>query len=134
MVGLQAIMDAVAGSLTPLTSVITGLQITAFVNPNPTPPSVDVYPASVSMVPASMAGWEETLTVRARVSSPDDTGAQQLLLSLMDVDSPASVMAALRVDPTFGGVVGGSAVDERSGFNSYPGDYLGCEWLLRTIQ
>src|SRR5262245_32128188 len=128
-------MEAIAGSLDPLTTVVEGLQVTGFLNAAPTPPSLDVYPASVSsMTPVSMAGWEEMFTVRARVASPDDTGAQEVLLSLMDVDGPASVMAALRVDPTFGGTVGSSTVDERTGFTAYPGDYLGCEWTVRTIQ
>lgn len=134
MSGLAAIMDAVAASLEPLTGEVDGLQITGFLNPAPTPPSLDVYPADTSALPVSMNGWEEMLVVRCRVSTPDDLGAQEVLLSMMDIDGPASVLAALRADPTLGGVVGGSVVDERSGYQPYPGDYLGCEWRLRTIQ
>jgi hypothetical protein len=84
-----------------------------------------------------MGGWEEMFVVRARVSTPDDMGGQEVLLSMMDVDGPASVIVALVADPTFGGVVGGSAVDARSGFQPYAGsggDWLGCEWTVRTIQ
>jgi hypothetical protein len=132
--GLAEIVEAIVASLDPLTAEVAGLQITGFWNPNPTPPSIDVYPGGPSGLPASMDGWEETFTVRARVTSPDDLAAQDLLLSLMDTDGPASVITMLRVDPTLGGVVGGSAVDERSGFQSYPGDLLGCEWRVRTIQ
>lgn len=133
MSGLAAIMQAVAASLEPLMDEVDGLQITGFLNPALTPPSLDVYPADTSALPVSMAGWEEMLIVRARVSTPDDVGAQEVLLAMMDVEGPASVLAALRVDSTFGGVVGGSAVDERSGYQPYQ-DYLGCEWRLRTIQ
>jgi hypothetical protein len=132
MVGLQAVMEAIAGSLDVLD--VDGLQVTAFWNPTPTPPSLDVYPDTASPPQVSIEGWEENYIVRARVTTPDDVGAQALLLSLMDVDGPASVIAALRADSTFGGVVGGSAVDERSGYNQYPGDFLGCEWRVRTIQ
>jgi hypothetical protein len=132
--GLAAIIDAVAASLDPLMGEVAGLQITAFWNPNPTPPSIDVYVGGPSGLPVSQVGWEETFIVRARVASPDDVGAQEVLLSMMDIDGPASVIALLQADPSFGGVVGGSAVEERSGFQPYPGDYLGCEWRLRTIQ
>jgi hypothetical protein len=96
-------------------------------NAAPTPPSIDIYPASVSGVAASFNGFEETVTVRARVTTPDDTAGQQLLLGLMDVDGPASVIAALKTDARF-------AVDERSGYQGYPGDLLGCEWRVRWIQ
>jgi hypothetical protein len=127
MVGLAAMIDAVAASLDPLTAEVAGLQITAFLNAAPTPPSIDVYPASVSGVPASFNGWEETVTVRARVSTPDDIAAQEVLMGLMDVDGPASVIAALKADGRF-------VVDERSGFIPYPGDLLGSEWTVRWIQ
>jgi hypothetical protein len=125
--GLAEIIEAITASLDPLTVEIRGLQITPGINPNPTPPSIDVYPADVSGTPASINGWEESFTVRARVSTPDDLAAQELLLSLMDADGPTSVIAALRTNSGF-------AVDERTGFQPYPGDYLGCEWRVRTIQ
>jgi hypothetical protein len=134
MSGLAAIIDGIAASLDPLTAEVAGLQITAFMNPSPSPPSLDVYPADVSGLPVSQYGWEEMVTVRARMTTPDDVAAQELLLSMMDADGPTSVISMLQADPTFGGVVGGSAVDERSGFQPYPGDYFGCEWRVRTIQ
>ena len=134
MAGLTEIRQAIAASLDPLTDQVDGLQVTWFMNPTPTPPSLDVYPADSSMLPVSQAGWEETFIVRARVSTPDDVGAQEVLDALMDVDGTTSVAAAIRTDPTLGGTVGGTAVDERTGYQSYPGDYLGCEWRVRTIQ
>jgi hypothetical protein len=121
------IIEMIVASLDPLTSEIAGLQITAGQNPNPTPPSIDVYPADVSGVPVSINGWEESFTIRARVSTPDDMAAQEVLMSLMDSSGPTSVIEAIRVDSTF-------AVDERSGFEPYPGDYLGCQWRVRMIQ
>jgi hypothetical protein len=118
-------MDAVAASLDPLTQTVDGLQITNRQNPTPTPPSIDVYPAALSGEPGSFRnGWDETVTVRARVTTPDDVAAQDVLLGLMDVDGPTSVIAALQTDPRF-------AVLERSGFQPYAGDLLGCEWLVR---
>jgi len=125
-------MEAIASSLGVLD--VDGLQVTPFYNITPTPPAVDVYPDTAAPPQVAVGGWEDVFIVRARVSTPDDVAAQQLLLSLMDVDGGTSVMAALRADFTFGGVVGGSAVEERSGFNQYPGDFLGCEWRVRTIQ
>jgi hypothetical protein len=127
MVGLAAMLDAVAASLDPLTAEVAGLQITAFLNPAPTPPSIDMYPAAVSGLPVSFNGWEETATVRARVSTPDDIAAQEVLMGLMDLDGPSSVIAALKADGRF-------VVDERSGFIPYPGDFLGGEWIVRWIQ
>jgi hypothetical protein len=124
--GLLTIMEAIANSLDPLTTTVDGLQVVAGINPSPTPPSLDVYPAPVSMEPASFEGWEETFIVRARVSTPDDFAAQEVLWGLMDVDGDTSVMGALHD--------GGFVVDERTGPTSYPGDYLGCEWRVRTIQ
>jgi hypothetical protein len=132
--GLQAIMEGIAASLVPLQ--VDGLQVTAFMNANPTPPSLDVYPGGPSGAPAAQGVWEEMFTVRARISTPDDVAAQQVLLSLMDAEGPTSVIAALEADPTFGGVVDSSNVFERSGFEPYPGpggDWLGCEWRVGTL-
>lgn len=129
-------MDAIAAALEPLQAVVDGLQVTGFQNANPTPPSLDVYPSGPSGVPAAQHVWEELFTVRARVSAPDDVGAQQVLLSLMDADGPASVILALQADPTFGGTVADSQLVDRSGFVPYPGvggDWLGCEWRLTTV-
>jgi hypothetical protein len=123
--GLAELMDAVAATLDPLTVEVQGLQITSRLNPAPTPPSIDVYPATLSGDPASFHGaWDETVTVRARVTTPDDTAAQDVLLGLMELDGPSSVIAALQTDSRLG-------VIERTGFQSYPGDFLGCEWTVR---
>jgi hypothetical protein len=135
--GLAAIMEGIAASLEPLTATVDGLQITPYLNIEPTPPSIDIQPAGRSGFPVSEEGWEEVFTIRARVSTPDDIGGQEVLLALMDVDGPTSVIAALRVDRTFGGLVGSSAVDERTGYQPYAGaggDWPRCAWMLRTIQ
>jgi hypothetical protein len=132
--GLQEIMEAIAGSLDTLTATVPGLQVTWFQNASPTPPALDVYPDAAAPPQISMNGWRDVFVIRARVTTPDDIGAQQVLLSMMNVAGPGSVMAALRADQTFGGVVGGSGVIERSGFFQYPGDLLGCEWRLETVQ
>jgi hypothetical protein len=122
--GLAELMDAVVATLDPLTATVDGLQITAALNPAPTPPSIDVYPAAVSGDPASFRFWDETVTVRARVTSPDADGAQDVLLSLMEPEGPTSVIAAIQTDSRLG-------VIERTGYQAYPGDFLGCEWTVR---
>lgn len=128
MAGLAEMMEQIAATLVPLAAEIPGLQVTAFLNPAATPPSIDMYPSPVSGTPVTYRdGWEETVTVRARVTTPDDTAGQLVLLSLMDIAGPSSVIAALRTDSRF-------AVDERTGYQQYAGDFLGCEWTVRWVQ
>lgn len=136
MAGLAAIMAGIAAGLAPVAVEISGLQITPFMNPNPTPPSLDVFPAGPSGTKAAQGVWEQLFTVRARISTPDDIAAQELLLALMDPQGPSSVSSALEADPTFGGVVESSQLLDRSGFTPYAGvggDWLGCEWQVATL-
>jgi hypothetical protein len=125
--GLAAMMTDIAASLAPLTQAVAELQITPFANDAPTPPSIDMYPAPVSAVPIAQNGFDETLTIRARVTTPDDVAGQMVLLGLMDVSGPSSVIAALKTDSRF-------AIDERTGYVPYPGGLLGCEWTVRWVQ
>ena len=130
---LDETVNAIADALQPLSGQITGLQVYAYFNGNPTPPSIDVYPGEPFQQGAgygipSKRVW---FTGRARVAMTDPQAASQLLLRLLDPMDAASVEAALAVgqlatvDNTNGSV---------SGFRRYADDngtdMIGCEWRV----
>jgi len=122
---------AVAQALQPLQVEIPGLQVYGWLNTNPTPPSLDVYPGDPFQTGAAfgVANPQVFFTVRGRVSTADTEAGQQLLLRMLDPQDPASVEAALQdvVSVTPDGV---------SGFREYVDDaatngrLLGCEWRV----
>jgi len=122
---------AIADSLQPLTAAIEGLQVYGFMNTNPTPPSLDVFPGDPFQTGAGfgVGSTQVWFTVRARVSTADQEAGQKLLLRLLDTHDPASVEAALAET----GVVSPEGV---SGFREYledtatDGRLLGCEWRV----
>jgi hypothetical protein len=127
-------MQEIAGALALLEGEIEGLQVVAFLNVNPTPPSLDVYPGDPFQTGAGFGVGESQafFTVRARVSTADSEAGQQLLLRLLDPDDPASVEAALEdvavVVPE--GVSGFREYLEESASN---GRLLGCEWRVSAF-
>ena len=130
---LDETVNAIADALQPLSGQITGLQVYAYFNGNPTPPSIDVYPGEPFQQGAgygipSKRVW---FTVRARVATTDQEAASQLLLRLLDPADLASVEAALAVNQlaTVDNVNGSV-----SGFRRYADDngtdMIGCEWRV----
>ena len=124
-------VNAIATALQPITVQIPELQISAYYNPNPTPPSIDVYPADPFQigdafgVPSTRAYF----TVRARTSMADTIAGSQQLLRLLDTEDAASVEAALaKIDAVVDNT--GSV----SGFRRYSENLaetmLGCEWRV----
>ena len=126
---LAEIMEEIALALEPLADEIPGLQIVPYLNPNPTPPSVDMYPADPFQTGAGYGVQSAQLffTVRARVSPADTEAGQKLLFRMLDPADPASVEAALQ--DTLPIVPEGV-----SGFREYlqdtnsNGRLVGCEW------
>ena len=122
-----------------LSAQITVLQVTATANRNPTPPSIDVYPADPFQEPDSFGplNRQAAFVIRARVTDLDVDSGQTLLLEMMDPSSAKSVAAALAADPSFSGVCDDSVVEGPSGWGEYldgSGEtLLGCQWRLRTI-
>jgi hypothetical protein len=122
-----------------LTPVVDVIQITATANRNPTPPSIDVYPADPFQEPDSFGPLtrQAAFVIRARVTDLDVDSGQTLLLELMDPSSAKSVVAALAVDGTFGGTCQDSTVEGPSSWGEYQDasgeTLLGCQWRLRTI-
>lgn len=126
-----------AGTASPL---INDLQITGLMNINPTPPSIDVYPADPFQegLTFGKANNELSLTVRARVMTDDHDAGQKLLLSMMDPQATTSVARAITSDRTLGSKVQGLGVAGPSGFGIYldaggEGNYLGCTWTVRVM-
>lgn len=106
----------------------------------PTPPTIDVYPASpYQQALAFGAGVIENelrFTVRARMGTPDAEAAQLALLDLADPIGDASVALAIEADQTLGGAVSQATVIEGpSEFGVFPatdgaGDLIGCTWTV----
>jgi hypothetical protein len=129
--GLNALVIDIADALQPITTEVPELQLYPYYNPNPTPPSIDVYPAEPFQQPSGYGVNSKYVwfTVRARVSVADPIAGSQLLLELLDPSSPASVEAALAQINVV--VDANSSV---SGFRRYSDDQgdglLGCEWKV----
>jgi hypothetical protein len=127
---------AVYAALAPLAGVVDDLQVYGYLNANPTPPSIDVYPGDPFMDGAGFGSRDVRVyfTVRARVSTADQEAGQQLLLRLLDVGDEASVQVA--IEDADAGVV---APEGTTGFREYIDDtasngrLLGCEWRVSTF-
>jgi hypothetical protein len=135
-----ALADQLETELSPLEASYGELQVVPRRVFNPTPPTIDIYPANVAQEQAGFgpANRDAFLTIRARVTMADEDAGQDLLLELSDT-GPGSVMAALAADPTLAEEVDNSAVETQSGLRVYEdvpgsGAYLGCEWTLRVVR
>ena len=128
-------MQEIGQALAPLADEIPGLQVVPYLNPNPTPPSLDVYPGDPFQTGAALpVGQNQVfMTVRGRVSTADQQAGQQLLLRMLDPNDPASVEGALA---TINWAVASEGV---SGFREYlqeqaeNGRLLGCEWRVTAF-
>jgi hypothetical protein len=123
-----------AEALDPLTLEIAGLQIVPYLNTNPTPPSIDIYPGAPFQTGAGFGVGSSQIwwTVRARVTTVDQQAGYQLLLRMMDPNDPASVEAALADTAT----VTPEGVSEFREYVEQPaenGRLLGCEWRVSTF-
>jgi hypothetical protein len=137
----QALADQIGNVLCGTASpLIPELQTTGLMNINPTPPSIDVYPADPSQDALTFGRQnnEFSFTVRARVTTADHDAGQLLLLSMMDPSSTTSVARAIKSDKTLGSKVSSLAVAGPSGFGIFndrngEGSYLGCTWTVRVM-
>lgn len=139
---LEEMADQIRNAVDDVTDVdvqVEGLPITS-----PTPPTIDMWPASVStdLEPAGFhaeVDYGELITVRARVSAADQEAQVALLLALMDVEDPLSVEMALRDEPTLGGHASDLDVRDRTGLLpifDQGGDVAlyACEWTVLVIR
>ena len=106
---------------------------------NPTPPCIDMWPADPSEDP-SFAGFGEidggeVFTIRARVSTADNTAGQDLLLAFMDDEDPLSIGAALFSDDTLNGWAQTLHVQARSGYVLVPDQSNeGALWTVTVVK
>jgi hypothetical protein len=124
-------MEAIATALEPISAEIPDLQVYAYWNNNPTPPSLDVYPGDPSQTGAGYGAGQSQVffTIRGRVATGDSLGQQQLLLRMMDPNDAASVEAAVQDIVTV-------VPEGVSGYREYletGTPFLGCEWRVTTF-
>lgn len=137
---IAQIQDGIADQLgSVLGTIVTNLQIAPRLLPNPTPPSIDIYPSDPFTEQLAYGGGNRQywFTVRARVTTADVAGGQDLLLAMMDDGEPESVEAALLATNTIAGVRMGQ-VEGPGGFQPYvnidsSGQLLGCIWRVSFI-
>ncbi len=134
-------MDALAAQLTSvLVPVVPDLQVTGRMNLNPTPPSIDIYPGDPFQEPSGFGGLDTNVNfvVRARVTTVEHEGAQDVLLELMDPTASTSVVQAIAANSTLSGAVQQAVCDPPSDFGAYvepsgQGALLGAVWQTRVI-
>lgn len=134
---LIEIVEAMHDALEPVVAEVEGLQVYPFMNVNPTPPSIDIYPADPFQTGEGFSRDERTsaFTVRARANVADLESGQRVLLQLLDTASPASVENALLMDGLGLDVTVGMADGYPTGFRSYadsPGELIGVEWRVEV--
>jgi len=121
--------------------LIEQLQTYPLLTFNPTPPSVDVYPADPFQEGLAFGKGNNTvfLTVRARVAPADQGAGQTLLLSMMDPTSTTSLAQAVLSNRTLGNKVERVDIDGPTNYGIFidPGAQgealLGCTWRVRVM-
>ena len=133
----DALSFGTAGTAVP---VVENLQITPLLNINPTPPSIDIYPADPFQEKLTFGTVENEMrfSVRARVTTADHEAGQTLLLQLMDPAAVTSLARALASDRKLGSTVSSLTVDGPSGFGIYQdaggeGSLMGAVWTVRVF-
>jgi len=134
MATLKQIREGLATRL----DTITGIQASAYMLTNPTPPAAHVIPGSIDYDGAMQRGhdvWE--LTVQVFVGLVADRGAQLRLDTMLAPSGGDSVKAAIEGDRTLGGVVDTLRVSRMTGyqvFNLERGPVLGAEWTVLVYE
>ena len=128
---LAGAMEEIAAALDPLRTEIPELQVYPYLNPFPTPPSLDIYPSAPFQTGAGfgVGNSQVFFAVRARVSTADHEAAMKLLLRMMDPNDPASVEAAI-ADTAAVTPEGVSEFREYLEDTAGNGRLLGCEWRV----
>src|SRR5262245_26856537 len=97
---VSSLPEIVEGMATALAALeIDGLQVNPYLNINPTPPTLDIYPADPFQDPEGFGQLKRMyFTIRARASTADPEAGQKVLLQLLEPSGPTSVEAALSWD------------------------------------
>lgn len=126
--------EALAASL----SSLPGVQESAYVLGNPTPPSAEVEPAPVEYDLAMQRGLDRwRFIVRVFVGATSDIGAQKRLDDFIDPTGEMSVKTLLEADRTLGGACDSMQVTGCSGYKAYQPArsgvlMLGAEWTVQV--
>lgn len=119
---------------------ITGLQASAYLLSNPTPPCAEIQPGEIEYDRAMARGMDGTqMTVRVYVGNTTDIGSQKRLDRMLAPAGADSVKAAIEADRTLGGVVDDLRVTRCSGYRVYSragmpnATVLGAEWDIEVI-
>jgi hypothetical protein len=133
----ETIQEQLCGTANPV--AVQNLQVVPRMNPNPTPPSIDIYPSTpfTEKIAYGRGSRQYWFTVRARVITADPIAGQDLLLAMMDDGSVESVEEAILSSSTYAGATLGD-IDGPTEFASYgdtgkQGSLLGCTWRVALI-
>lgn len=134
MASLTDIRVALADNL----SSIAGLQQSAYMLSNPTPPTAEVMPSSIRYDRSMARGLDtHNLTVRVLVGQSSDRGAQKRLDGFLAGSGATSIKAAIESDTTLGGAASDLRVMECSGYRVYGREgnasVLGAEWQVEVV-
>jgi len=134
MVDLAAIREGLAANL----RRIDGVQVSAYMLANPTPPTIQVMgPDEVTYDVTFGRGsdsWQ--MVVQAFVALVTDIGAQARLDEMLHPTGPLSIKEAIEFDTTLGGACNDLRVTRSSGYQQYNlegrGAVLGAEFTVQV--
>ena len=138
---MAAALEAIRDAMAVLLKTIPGVQASAKILANPTPPTIYVLPGETIFDTAMNRGLDsQGVLVQALVGIASDIGAPTTLDRFLDTDGSSSVKAILeaaRPGPvTLGGLVNDLAVVSCTGYRQYPrpdgSAYLGAEWTVQV--
>lgn len=142
MAQLRSLMGAAADQIR---TALSGNGVDVQVEPRrvwqPSPPTIDIYPADQATDPDYIAFGDpegaRLFVVRARVLASDGDSNQDLLYDLMDPEHELSVAVALLDDTTLNGWATSIDVSDPSGERLYETPdgkfYPGVEWTLTVL-
>lgn len=136
MPSFAEIREGIAANL----DTIPGLQASAYVLGNATPPAAEVEPgwgseSAISYDKAFQRGLDGyAFTVRVLVGNAHDIGAQKRLDKMIAPSGSSSVKAAVEANPTLSGAIDDLRVTECGGYRRYgnEGRVLGAEWKVQV--
>lgn len=134
MADLGTVRQAIA---TALANVGTDVQVSAYLLPQPSPPTLQVLPGEQQYDRAMHRGLDiRTFTIQGFVAYNESTETQKRLDELMAPTGARSVKTVLEADPTLGGVVSAIHVTSDSGYSMqlHPSGtwMLLCEWTAEV--
>ena len=96
------VYNAIADAMEP----IAGLQQTAYVLSNPTPPTAEVIPGEVLFDRTMQRGMDQfTCLIRVTVPNNSDVAMQRRLREFREPDGPTSIKEHVEADRRLGGLV-----------------------------